>query len=50
MRKAVIFVSDTLHAVIRRLSVAAIVVMFCTVMLQVIARYVFHPRRSGPRM
>lgn len=41
MRKAVIFVSDTLHAVIRRLSVAAIVVMFCTVMLQVIARYVF---------
>lgn len=41
MRRFVVFVSDLLHAVIRRLSVAAIIVMFCTVMLQVIARYVF---------
>lgn len=41
MRRSIIFLSDTLHAIIRRLSVLAIVVMFGTVMLQVIARYVF---------
>lgn len=41
MGKAFILTSDLLHAVIRRLSVLAIIVMFCTVMLQVIARYVF---------
>lgn len=41
MRNSIVFVSDLLHSVIRRLSIAAIVVMFGTVMLQVIARYVF---------
>lgn len=41
MLRSLVFLSDTLHAVIRRISVLAIMVMFCTVMLQVIARYVF---------
>ncbi|MDD7972344.1 TRAP transporter small permease [Roseinatronobacter alkalisoli] len=41
MRRSIIFASDLLHTIIRRVSVAAIIVMFCTVMLQVIARYIF---------
>lgn len=41
MRRAIIMLSDMLHAIIRRVAVLAIVIMFCTVMLQVVARYIF---------
>jgi TRAP-type C4-dicarboxylate transport system permease small subunit len=41
MLRSIILLSDTLHLIIRRVAVLAIVIMFCSVMLQVIARYVF---------
>jgi TRAP-type C4-dicarboxylate transport system permease small subunit len=41
MRRFVIGLSNAIHAVARRVAVLAIVVMFATVMLQIVARYVF---------
>lgn len=41
MRQFIINFSDRLHSIIRRIAVVAVCVMFLTVVLQIIARYVF---------
>lgn len=41
MRNLVINTSDTLHWIMRRVAVIAVCVMFLTVVVQIIARYVF---------
>lgn len=41
MRKAIIATSNSLHQVMRRIAIMAVCLMFFTVMLQIIARYVF---------
>lgn len=41
MRRFLIGLSNAIHLVVRHVAVAAVVVMFATVMLQVVARYVF---------
>jgi len=41
MRRAVILISNNLHSVTRRVAVFAVCLMFATVMVQIIARYVF---------
>jgi len=41
MRSAIITTSNSIHQVMRRIAVMAVCLMFFTVMLQIIARYVF---------
>lgn len=41
MRRLIIRLSDLMHAVVRRLTVLSVAMMFVTVMIQVVARYVF---------
>lgn len=41
MRQIIISISNSLHSVTRRVAVLAVCLMFVTVMIQIIARYVF---------
>jgi TRAP-type C4-dicarboxylate transport system permease small subunit len=41
MRRLVIGLSDAIHALARRAAILALVIMFATVMVQVVARYIF---------
>ena len=50
MRQFIISTSDRLHLIMRRVAVFAVCVMFLTVVVQIIARYVFSSPPSGPKM
>jgi TRAP-type C4-dicarboxylate transport system permease small subunit len=41
MRRMIIGLSNGVHQAVRRIAVLAVCLMFCTVMIQIIARYVF---------
>jgi TRAP-type C4-dicarboxylate transport system permease small subunit len=41
MRRMIIGLSNGVHKAVRRIAVLAVCLMFCTVMIQIVARYVF---------